>query len=533
MEQTELVDLVLDCGLATKAFPMARVQAVFARADLTDDGKAGDQALELHEFLEAVVQLAFSRANPRREEDERVAPAHPLPECLEVILQKNLLKRAKLDALIKIKKMVSKEPAVLASLKPLRPKLKRRFAQLATPSKAAGQELSMSQDAFCTDLFDRGVTKEITLRPKAAVKGALLPEVHSSLSFLDTQGAFATCQIGGEDDDALAMDFDEYVMALVLCGHMKYEEVEGMTLAQRVAGVVANLLGEKSEEQVITEVVAPRVERFDMAEAKAEDGLLSLDDHQRFLQEWNQMDLSHVHGFPLWEKEVFRTLHSSFSGIRSLFNQYAKHSGGAVSSKSLQQTELVNMALDCCLATTAFPMARVQAVFTLADVKDDGKAGDQALELHEFLEAVVQLAFARANPQFGEVGHKRVAPAHPLPDCLHAMLQKNLLKRAKLDGLAKLKMQIQGDVAAQDTLQGYRVQLKEVFERMAKPDTTSKRPVLSVTLFCQELFDRKVSLMWSNFNLNLTRTLTRVITRTLAFTPIPTLTLTLTRWRPR
>ena len=44
-------------------------------------------------------------------------------------------------------------------------------------------------------------------------------------------------------------------------------------------------------------------------------------------------------------------------------------------------------------------------------------------------------------------------------------------------------------------MQGYRVPLKEVFERMAKPDATSKRPVLSVTLFCQELFDRKVSLV--------------------------------------
>jgi hypothetical protein len=447
MQQTELVDLALDCGLATKAFPMARVQQVFARADLTDDGKAGDQALELHEFLEAVVQLAFSRANPRCGEvgHERVAPAHPLPACLEQMLQKNLLKRAKLDGLIKIKKMASKEPAVLASLRPLRPKLKRRFTQLATPSKTGGRELSMSQDAFCTDLFDRGVTKETTLRPTAAVKGALLPEVHSSLSFLDTQGAFATCQQGGEHDDALTMDFDEYVMALVLCGHMKYEEVEGMTLAQRVAGVVANLLGEKSEEQVITEAVAPRVERFDLAEAKAEDGLLSPDDHHRFLQAWSRMDLSHVHGFPLWEKAVFHTLHSSFSGIRSLFNQYAKHSGGAVASKSLQQTELVNMALDCCIATAAFPMPRVQAAFTLADLKADGKIGDGALELHEFLEALVQLAFSRANPRFGEVGHERVAPAHPLPACLEQMLTQKLLQGAKRSGLAAVKGEMLAD----------------------------------------------------------------------------------------
>jgi hypothetical protein len=39
-------------------------------------------------------------------------------------------------------------------------------------------------------------------------------------------------------------------MALALCGHVKYEEVEQMSLAQRVAGIVANFLGEQDEEEV-------------------------------------------------------------------------------------------------------------------------------------------------------------------------------------------------------------------------------------------------------------------------------------------
>ena len=133
-------------------------------------------------------------------------------------------------------------------------------------------------------------------------------------------------------------------------------------------------------------------------------------------------------------------------GIRSLFNQYAKHSGGgAVASKSLQQTELVNLALDCCLATAAFPMARIQAVFTLADLKDDGKAGDGALEFHEFLEAVVQLSFSRANPRCGEAGHENDAPAHPLPGCLEQMLTKNLLQGAKRSRLAAVKEEMLAD----------------------------------------------------------------------------------------
>ena len=111
---------------------MARVRSVFQRAGQPEDGKAGDGALELHEFLEAVVQLSFSRANPRCGEagHENDAPAHPLPGCLEQMLTQNLLRKAKQDALVKIKKMASKEPAVLAVLRPLRSRLKKRFVQL-------------------------------------------------------------------------------------------------------------------------------------------------------------------------------------------------------------------------------------------------------------------------------------------------------------------------------------------------------------------------------------------------------------------
>ena len=311
MQQTELVDLALDCGLATGAFPMARVQLVF-------DGKAGDQALELHEFLGVVVQLSFCRANPRFGEvgHERVAPAHPLPACLEQMLQQNLLRKAKQDSLVKIKKMASKEPAVLAVLRPLRAQLRRRFTQLLASGSekdlARSRQEAMSVEMFCTDLFDRGVTKEITLRPTAAVKGALLPEVHSSLSHLDAKRAFAISQDGGDIiNSAQTVSFDEYVIALVLCGHMKYEEVEGMTLAQRVAGVVANLLGEKSEEQVITEAVAPRVERFDAWSTAREEGV-----PDAFVELWHRMDLSGIYGFPLWERPLFFTLLRSLSEVR-------------------------------------------------------------------------------------------------------------------------------------------------------------------------------------------------------------------------
>ena len=96
----------------------------------------------------------------------------------------------------------------------------------------------------------------------------------------------------------------------------------------------------------------------------------------------------------------------------------------------MQQTELINLALDVGLATDTFPMARVQTIFARADQTDDKRGGDHALQLHSFLEAIVHLSFARANPRFGEVGSERTVQ-NSLPGCFERLLTRSLLKKAK------------------------------------------------------------------------------------------------------
>ena len=157
-------------------------------------------------------------------------------------------------------------------------------------------------------LSEHGVLNELLVRPTSAFKGVLLPEVHTSLSALDVKGAFVACQ-GAEhgEEGAPTIDFEAFLVCLALCGHVKYEEVEQMSLAQRVSGIVANFLGEKDEQQVLTEVLAPRVERFDCTGVTPPAGL-EPESHELFMRCWHRMDLSHVFGFPLWEKAVFRLL---------------------------------------------------------------------------------------------------------------------------------------------------------------------------------------------------------------------------------
>ena len=230
----------------------------------------------------------------------------------------------------------------------------------------AGAAPSVSMERFCQDLFDRKVTKDIMVDPTPIVKGMTLPQRHSNLSWLDAKGAFATCQnreyeqvsksTKGSSDTS--MTFDEYFMCVALCGHVKYEEVEQMSLAQRVSGIVANFLGEKDEQQVLTEVLAPRVERLSTAGVVALPGMDAAV-HALFMRVWAKMDLGQLYGFPLWEKAVFMLLHRSFPELHSIFVTYSKRddSGSATALETMQQTELVDLALDCGLATAAFPMA--------------------------------------------------------------------------------------------------------------------------------------------------------------------------------
>ena len=344
MQQTELQNLALDCGLSSETFSMTRVINIFKRADQVDDtfveskadkrvllgetAKGGDHGLELHEFFECLCMLAFQRANPKFGEvghNDASAVANPMPGCLETMIKKNLLTNAKRDKLALVKASLVTDKEVTLLMPGLKARLKKAFDALsATGVRTLFGKAVISMDMFNQDLVDRGVTKDIMVKPTPAVVGVPLPEVHSNLSWLDCKGAFVTCQSGeGGQEGAETIDFDEFVVCLALCGHVKYEEVKEMSLAQRFAGIVDNYLQEKDEHAVITEAVVPPLEKFDVTSIQPCKGQ-SPADHQKFIATWQKMDVSHVFGFPSWEKEVFALLQGAFMELQSIFTHYAR-----------------------------------------------------------------------------------------------------------------------------------------------------------------------------------------------------------------
>ena len=206
----------------------------------------------------------------------------------------------------------------------------------------------------------------------------------------------------------------------------------------------------------------------------------------------------------MWEGEV-ELLKANFGGVQAIFAQYAKgdaDSGSAKGAMTMQQTELTEFAVDCCIETPEFPMTRVIATLSApmpwTKPKSGAKegAGDGALELHEFCEALVILAFGTANPKYEEAADadKDAAVVEPLPACFQSLLEKKILTNAKRDELAKTKTYIEKDRVVLKKIRPRRDACRELFEKECAEDTSVPRPVpkMGMDKFTQSLFDKKI-----------------------------------------
>ena len=147
-------------------------------------------------------------------------------------------------------------------------------------------------------------------------------------------------QVGDADGETIT--FDEFMIAIVLCGHFKYAQVtsggakdEGMDLAMKAEACCYNSPLERGEAKAIPAALFPPLVRYDPAGSGASEG---------FIATWQQMDLSKLFGFPLWEEDVFFALYGAFNELQSIFQGYAK--SNATKLKWLDQALAEKMARD-------------------------------------------------------------------------------------------------------------------------------------------------------------------------------------------
>ena len=360
---------------------MSRVIELFERAYMADAKpgeapKPGDGALELFEFLEAVVMLALFRANPSMTLAGGATKADvPLPDCLVTMLKENLLLNAKRDQLAAVKAQL-KQDGVQDAMQRRRDGLKRVFDKLCKGEKQkpgkGGPTLSM--DVFTQDLFERGIARDVEITPTSPVKGKKLDPVVTKLSVIDAKGAFVTSQKVEKENTATTINFDEFMVCLALCGSIKYANVEKMSLAQKVDSLYTNYLGETDEQKCI-DLCYPPPPRFNPAVKRNTGGPVP---SATFMDTWKKMDLSHLFGFPEFEEGVFALLEKSFGELSSIFSQYSKSgtagSASATALQTMQKTEFFNFAMDCGVVSNheqGFNATRVTNIFQRADQVDD------------------------------------------------------------------------------------------------------------------------------------------------------------------
>ena len=396
---------------------------------------------------------------------------------MESLLTKNILTNAKRDALALVRSSLETDLDVLAVIPDVKKKLNTKSENKVARSYEEVTKVGvrtvfgkpvLSMEMLQNELTARRVFGDLTVKPTPKVKGDSFPPRHMNLSWLDVKGAFTTCQNGFTGRDTAettegneTIDFDEFIILLGLCGHIKYAEIDEMGVSDKLVAVVDNWCMLRDEQAVIDDACVPMPPRYDFAAlAKPLKGQ-EPKEHDRLVATWGQMDLGHIYGFPVWEEAAFGIVQRSFGELVSIFTEYAKSgaagSGSAKAAMTMQSTELTNLALDCELATDAFPMNRINMIFTRADQVDDtfevdksdrrkvkgkgAEAGDKGLELHEFLECLILLAFTRENPSFGNLG-KQADPESPMPGCLETVLVKNILKNARRDKLAKVRERV-------------------------------------------------------------------------------------------
>ena len=259
------------------------VIATFERADAVDKNSksgakegAGDGALELHEFCEALVILAFGTANPKYEEaadaDKDAAVVEPLPACFQSLLEKKILTNAKRDELAKTKTYIEKDRVVLKKIRPRRDACRELFEKECAEDTSVpkGPVPKMGMDKFTQSLFDKKIISDLKVSPTPQVAGEAVPEFHVCLTMADAKQAFVAMGTGDVDGETLT--FDDFMVALCLCATFKYAEVKvptdddpeaGMALEKMCEAICFNYTGEKDEAKAITDALYPPLVRFD------------------------------------------------------------------------------------------------------------------------------------------------------------------------------------------------------------------------------------------------------------------------------
>jgi hypothetical protein len=448
MDLEEFHDFVIDVGLETKlttnkaaepaVYTFEQMKEQFTRADKSGKGLAGPAAnseLVLYEFLNVITRVSFHRLNPEYGEltMEHQDTLLPVPQCLDRTLRECILPKAHRDDAAEFRAKAMQQPEVQAALQEGRQRLQSWYATIPLDDN---QKVGITQ--WVSTLQALNVIGTFTCTQGSDIVGddRVGTEFKCRLSVPQAKAAFVNAQkeTGGSVEDC-SLDFDELLECIARCGVDKYRAVEQIKTGEKVAAMIANILGDLNEEQVITAATYITAERF--APTQSPPKGVTADMHSTWLATWEMLQLATLPGFPLWEKDVHDLLAANLVELTSIFKAYAAASLTG-SAQDMDMEEFHDFVIECNLITDQYGFDTMSGQFT----KANAGSNDSVLELHEFLTMLVRISFFRANPQYGmrkgkdQKNADKFGEEVPLPGCLSDLLNKLVLPNARRDTYA-------------------------------------------------------------------------------------------------
>ena len=299
--------------------------------------------------------------------------------------------------------------------------------------------------------------------------------------------------------------------ALARCGDAKHNSIVQMSFASRVRSMVQNVLGQATEMEVITEVVA----------SEASEGAADFDEKVKEAQRknwlicWKNMTFKDLHGFLLWETQLHDVLQAAFPELQSIFLHYCgssvQGSESIGNATKVGLMEFLTIAKDTDLCTKEFKIDELTRHFSSAnaeaaiansgsadrhklksarspgDKKDKPSAkattsrqakkeatADMQLNLFEFINCLVRVAFWRCNPQWGSKYNKK--DLTPVPESTQILLEECILPKAKRDTSGEFKKVLASDQATQAVLAEYREKLQNWLRPILRKERTIQNP---------------------------------------------------------
>ena len=426
-----------DSKVITKIFSDARVQEVceFTCAKAGGGGAAtsggsGRSNLQMSFpcFLQAIVRCAVERANPRWRRDESgrlttgVLAAYliPVPDCLGRFLYNCVLRFSPRDPGLSFSQQLQHDEQAKAAVEQRHNEVSQLLGQVAGGVEAPLSDstcVSFDVQALIQVLQERGALGQalIDLRSDKTTACELTEEQVRQAAIDAASFVKGRATAGNDGVESSGLSPEAFVELLVRCAHLKYANVPGMSLAQRVSAFLRIILdGATADSAMDIDVARPSAGAFDPA-AEPPPPNMSDDDHDAWIATWAELDFRGLPGYESGARNVYLVLRKNVLQLQDIFCQYSKN-GSVESSIFLETWEA--FVLDANLVTRAIGVQRTRAVFDHAAIKN--KLGQPVLRLPQFLQALVHMAYLRSNPVSVLSGGSKPTP---LPKAVDAVIQ--------------------------------------------------------------------------------------------------------------